>query len=218
MLRVVKLGGSLIDPPSPDAEWLQAALEERLSLQNPRTSDALLVVPGGGHTADRVRERQQALGLDDVTAHEMAVVAMQMNARMLRAVLAQLVREAPGAAAVLAVQTPADAQVLRQRGGIGVWLPEGMALAPEVGAGEFAADWTVTSDTLALWLAARVGADALELHKACRVDGLRRRDAAWLAQQGIVDAAFAPMLSRLGQRAPDWTVTGARLAPRRTSV
>src|SRR5260370_40673337 len=71
-------------------------------------------------------------------------------------------------------------------GQVPVWLPTPMAL----GAAEIPPSWDVTSDSLAAWLAGKIGAERLVLVKQVEpASGTAR--VADLAERGIVDRAFA---------------------------
>jgi dihydroneopterin aldolase len=74
-------------------------------------------------------------------------------------------------------------------GKVAVWLPARMAMK----AADIPASWQVTSDSLAAWLAGKLGAARLLLLK--RVELSRQPVAvAELAEQGIVDPAFPQFL------------------------
>jgi aspartokinase-like uncharacterized kinase len=80
---VVKLGGSLLDFP----QWPQRLEQFLQSYQH-----HCVIVVGGGRTADLIRDWQSVHGFDDVSAHELALHAMQLNARAgVRILDAQLV-------------------------------------------------------------------------------------------------------------------------------
>ena len=71
---VVKIGGSLLR--SGTATPLLRALPAR-------THARLAIVPGGGAFADAVRTAQGDHHLSDIAAHHMALLAMDMSARMI---------------------------------------------------------------------------------------------------------------------------------------
>jgi aspartokinase-like uncharacterized kinase len=71
---VVKLGGSLLGSP---------ALKRWLDALNSFSDGKVVIVPGGGLFADAVRESQLMTGIDDATAHKMAVVAMDQYATLM---------------------------------------------------------------------------------------------------------------------------------------
>jgi dihydroneopterin aldolase len=74
---------------------------------------------------------------------------------------------------------------------IPVWLPARMALA----AADIPASWDVTSDSLAAWLAGRLGARRLVLMKQVDSNG---DPAESLAARGVVDRAFPKFLAASG--------------------
>ncbi len=161
---VVKLGGSLAQSRELP-HWLRvcAALAGRVVL-----------VPGGGPYADAVRRAQRAQGFDDAAAHALALGAMEQFGRQLCALQAGLIPAATAAAlreALAAGLTP-------------VWMARAMVLAD---AG-IAPNWSVTSDSLAAWLAHGLRADGLVLVKS-----VARPPGDWqqVARAGAVDTAFA---------------------------
>jgi aspartokinase-like uncharacterized kinase len=85
--------------------------------------------------------------------------------------------------------TEAELRAALERGDVAVWAPYGLI----TGRSDIEESWRLTSDSLALWLAARIGASRCFLVKSVRRQGTRA-DAQELAQAGIVDAAFPSML------------------------
>jgi len=141
VLTVVKVGGGVGDDALPA---LCSALGE-LGERHP-----LLVVPGGARFADAVREADRRFGLTATTSHQMAVLGMEQFGWLLSELI-------PGAA------RRADVGVAHA-GRTAVLLPAGVPLD------ELPASWQVTSDSIAAWVAVRVGAGRLVLVK--EVDGL----------------------------------------------
>jgi|SRR5688572_7207884 len=110
-----------------------------------------LIVPGGGPFADEVRRVDAALGLSDDAAHWMAVLAMDQYAHLLAA-------RVPGG---VVVNTALDARTQSGLGRVPViapsrWLQDSDPL-PHT--------WDITSDSIAAWIAAQAGAEALVLIK-----------------------------------------------------
>ncbi len=171
---VVKLGGSLVGDASL-RRWLEA-------LQD---CDAArwVVVPGGGPFADAVRAAQIACRFDDSVAHAMALLAMDQCAHLLCGLAPR--------AAPCASRAQFDAAWAASR--LPVWLPSAMLGASD----DLARSWDVTSDTIAAWLAHRVGARGLLLVKSCPLPA-QRQDARMLAESGIVDVGLPDFLRRHG--------------------
>jgi 5-(aminomethyl)-3-furanmethanol phosphate kinase len=166
---VVKIGGSLAFAPEL-GDWL-AALE---------TSGKIMpvVVPGGATFADEVRLAQKLRGFPDAFAHRMAVLAMEQYGLMLCALARRLVPAA----------TPAEIAAAHEAKKIPVWMADAMTKdRPDI-----AADWDMSSDSLAAWLARELGADTLVLVKAAPPPE-RSAAAQALSDSGYVDKAFAQM-------------------------
>lgn len=172
-LAVVKLGGSVVRSSELEA-WLDAIAASPCPV---------IVVPGGGALADEVRSVQTALGFGDPAAHRMALLAMD-----------QLAWAVAGLRQGFAVgTTEAELRAVLGRGGVAVWAPYGLV----AGRGDIEESWRLTSDSLALWLAARLGASRCFLIKSIKRQGTAA-NAAELARGGIVDAAFPSMLKEAG--------------------
>lgn len=172
---VVKLGGSHASSPRL-RDWLDAIA---------RGAGHVVLVPGGGPFADCVRSTQPVMGFDDTTAHRMALLAMEQFGWALAALDRRL---------VAADDESAIARAMRARR-VPVWLPARMALA----APDLAASWDVTSDTLAAWLAFRLGTRRLVLIKAADVTGPVRASEA--STRGVIDPALRGFLDRTGVEA-----------------
>lgn len=174
-LTVVKLGGSLARSPRLPA-WLDAVAG---------CPDPLVLVPGGGPFADRVRELQDRWRFDDAAADAMAILAMEQFGHMLAALRPGL-RPAGSRAAM---------DRARREGAVPIWMPGWMAEAD----GARARSWDVTSDSLAARLAGRLGARHLVLVKSAAVPPgpVSVRD---LADTGLVDRAFPTELAASGAR------------------
>lgn len=164
-LTIVKLGGSHALEPHLK-EWLAALAA---------CGGRIIVVPGGGPFADKVREMQISIGFDDYAAHHMALLAMEQFGAAIGGLEPRLVHAASLAAideALRQARTP-------------IWMPVKMALA----ARDLPLSWDLTSDSLAAWLAGRVGAKRIMLVKHGGPYG-ERPDIDDLAARGIVDPLF----------------------------
>ena len=174
MAAIVKLGGSLAT-----AGTLRTWLDIILTQGGGRS----IIVPGGGAFADGVRAAQQRLRFSDRTAHRMALLAMEQYAQLLQELAPRLCPCADEAqiAAALATST------------VALWLPSAMVEADPA----ISESWDVTSDSLAAWLAHRLGATRLVLVKSAPAPepGLSPTR---LAALGLVDAAFPGYAAKAG--------------------
>ena len=162
---IVKLGGSLLDYPGLK-KWLEV-------LSN--TAAPMVIVPGGGPLANAVRNAQMHRKFTDAVGHHMGLLAMEQNAYYLSRLNPKL--------------EPCDNWPAMQKslanGKLPVWLPAQMVMADP----DIVRDWTVTSDSLSVWLASRIQCDGLILVKSCPLSG-KHTTAKQLSQKGIVDQSF----------------------------
>lgn len=176
---IIKVGGSLAET---------GRLRGVLALIAEATRP-VIVVPGGGQFADKVRDLQNALRFDDATAHRLAILGMHQMAELFFTMEPRL--------------APADsmegfARVLTT-GQIPVWLPWQMCRDDK----DIPADWTITSDGLAARLAERLGGLKVVLLKSViAATGSSAQD---LADEGVVDLAFPAIVKRGGG---SWQVLG----------
>ncbi|MCB8838242.1 amino acid kinase [Aurantimonas sp. VKM B-3413] len=189
-ILVVKFGGSSAS--SPDLKRWVAAIEQ--------ARGPLVVVPGGGPFADTVRMYQRQIAYDDDAAHEMAILAMEQFGCALVSLGQRMVKARDIAAIHRAIEA----------GKIPVWMPRDLAL----GAPELAHDWTVTSDSLSAWLAARLPQARLCLFK--QIDVPLEATVEALVGAHIVDESFGKHLNagtRVYVAGPaDMSAAGVRLA------
>lgn len=171
---VVKLGGSFARS-AHLRPWLSAIAD---------AAGRVVLVPGGGSFADTVRSAQSAMGYGDRAAHAMALLAMDQMAHALADIEPRL----------KPVSSLAGIEALAATGVAPVWQPGLVA----IGTGDIEASWAVTSDSLAAWLAGRLGAAHLVLVKHALA---RERGARELSEAGIVDEALPGMLGRTGVEA-----------------
>jgi 5-(aminomethyl)-3-furanmethanol phosphate kinase len=185
-ITVLKIGGSLARS---DAAM---RLMRQLSVQPVRK---LLVVPGGGQFADSVRAAQAQHQLSEPAAHHMALLSMQMMA-------VALADCAPG---YIMAESALQFETAWSEGRTPVWAPVSMALA----AADIPQTWSVTSDSLAAWVAAEIEAARLVLVKSCRLpEG--NNSAETLSDAGVVDPCFAQFVE--GRRFAWQVVSGVEAA------
>lgn len=117
------------------------------------TCRPVLVVPGGGPFADAVRAVDAQLGLADEVAHALALRAMDQLGMLLAPLL-------PGAQLLTGLAPPRALGIVQAAAGF-----QDRPEVPE--------SWAVTSDSLAAFAAAAIGAEEAVLLKA--VDGVSAR-------------------------------------------
>lgn len=176
---IIKVGGSLAET---------GRLSEVLALIV-QARRPVIVVPGGGQFAEKVRDLQNALRFDDASAHRLAMLGMHQMAEVYFKLQPRLAPadSIEGIARILAI------------GQIPVWLPLQMS-QDDPG---IPADWTITSDGLAARLAERMGGLPLVLLKSVEADATET--AAQLAKGGVVDASFPGIVARSQL---DWRILG----------
>lgn len=168
---VVKLGGSLAD---------RGELDHWLDILACYGGGEAVIVPGGGPFADRVREIQGRWGFDDRTAHAMALRAMEQYGLMMTGLRSDLVP----------ASTTAELHRTREQAQVPVWLP----VAPVATARDIPASWSVTSDSLAAWLAQKLAAERLVLVKAAELTPATAY-VPDLAEHDVVDPAFPDFIA-----------------------
>jgi 5-(aminomethyl)-3-furanmethanol phosphate kinase len=174
MLRIVKVGGSLLDwPRLPDA--LRAWLAEQPPAAN-------VLISGGGKLVDRVRLADRMFNLGNEAAHRMAIDCMASNTSLLADLLGRLKIVTEYNELLTRLQRRRSRQVLVFDTRKLLGEREATLNAPAL-----PHDWTVTSDSIAAWLAELLKAEELVLLKSADrpPGGLRE-----LAAAGYVDAFF----------------------------
>jgi aspartokinase-like uncharacterized kinase len=167
---VVKIGGSLLG---------SRRLDRLLALLVSAKALDIVIVPGGGPFADAIRDAQKHLAFSDALAHRLALDAMDHTAEV-------LAERQPGLVPHCASSRLPSAWA---SGRVPVWSPREI----RAGHADIEEGWSVTSDSLAAWLAARIEAERLILAKS--VDGAPAPADA-LARSGIVDEAFPEFAAR----------------------
>jgi aspartokinase-like uncharacterized kinase len=175
LLTVVKIGGSLYDLPDLGSRlrrWLSECLSDA----------SVILVPGGGGTADAIRYLDHRHGLGEETSHWLALRALTLNAHFLAALLPP--------ACVLG-----DVGALRRAGNKNLFSildVHEFARIDERRAGHLPHRWAVTSDALAARVAVVVQAHYLVLLKSTTIPpGMDWTEA---GRRGLVDERFAEVL------------------------
>jgi aspartokinase-like uncharacterized kinase len=175
---VIKVGGSLAE-----TGRLGATLSMLSAAEIP-----IVIVPGGGPFADAVRSLQREINFDDAVAHRVAMLAMEQMAEW-------IVSQRAGLKVAHSIDDISDCIM---DGQIPVWAPLRMIGDDET----ISADWSATSDSLALRLAELLGARLILLKSVDVADGLSAEE---LARQGTVDGFFPEIVARAGV---SWSIFG----------
>ena len=188
---VVKLGGSL-NGDALLAQWLELLVQ----LGGGRVT----VVCGGGGFADEVRRAQSQWNFDDVPAHNMAVLAMAQTAYMAHALQP----------ALKLASSQAEVHQVMRSGHTALWLPyDAMRDRPGPDA-----NWSTSSDSIALDLARRLNAERMVVVKSCAIDPVA--SLAELGELGVLDQRFASIAA--GANFPIDLVHRAELARMRSML
>ncbi len=177
---IIKVGGSLAE---------SGRLKDVLALIA-ETRRPVIVVPGGGQFAEKIRDLQNALRFDDAAAHRLAMLGMHQMAEIYFKLQPRLAPadSIEGIARILAI------------GQIPVWLPLQMCQDDP----KIPTDWSITSDGLAARLCERMGCLPLVLLKSTEVDATETAEQ--LAKGGVVDMAFPGIVARSNL---DWRILGS---------
>ena len=168
---VIKVGGSLGRGPA-----LGAILRGLARLARTRR---ILLIPGGGRFADLVRAERQRLGLDEASAHSMALRAMDQYGLLLTALCPR----------ARATGDFSEAGRIAAAGGVPVLL----ASLPIERQRGLERTFRLTSDSIAAVVARRIGAKRLVLLKRCPCpedEPASRMALLRLARRGVVDPLF----------------------------
>lgn len=179
---VIKLGGSLLGQPELEA-WVNQLVKYG--------DGKVVIVPGGGIFADAVRDAQVKTGVDEATAHHMAVMAMDQYATLMTGLNSDL------------VMASSELEIA-ERGWqhrVVVWKPSKMVLADN----DLPTSWDLTSDSLAAWLASKLNAHHLLIVKSIPFGHVTKTDVEKLTLEGVVDPFFSTYAS--GKSFKSWLVS-----------
>jgi aspartokinase-like uncharacterized kinase len=175
-LAVIKVGGSLYEWPD-----LATRLREWLAAEW-NSGFGVLLIPGGGSTADAVRDLDRRHGLGEEKAHWLALRALSLNAHFLASLL-------PDACVIEDVK---HGEKVWLEGGTPILDVHEFARADERRTGRLPYTWAVTSDALAARVAVVSQAHHLVLLKSTAIPA--RPDWAEAGRLGLVDEVFAEVL------------------------
>jgi 5-(aminomethyl)-3-furanmethanol phosphate kinase len=155
-------------------------LKDWLSIISEYGAGKLVIVPGAGVFAEQVRIAQKKWRFDDETAHQMALLAMEQYAHLLKSY-------APILDLSDSIEGIETAVNLNQ---IPVWLPCKMINQCQA----LSSNWDLTSDSLALWLAGQLDVENMLLVKSVSADDMNSRQ---LSALNKVDQDFPEFVNKL---------------------
>jgi aspartokinase-like uncharacterized kinase len=168
---VIKVGGSLFDWPG-----LPARLGQYLDR---RSGARLVLIAGGGPAADLIRAMDRTHGLGDERSHRLALRALDFTAHLLAALL-------PTSEAV---DNPLDFGRVWDAGRTPILATRRLLDEDErTSRSALPHTWDVTSDTIAAYVAHRLGAEELVLLKSAPLPSAASAERA--ARLGLVDVHF----------------------------
>ena len=171
-IYVVKFGGSLFNG-GRLGDWIH-------HLNRWAQGKCVILVPGGGEFANIIRRLQAACQMHDEIAHELALGAMRQSGE----IISRLCERAPSFKSLRQLESMVDDN------GIYLWVPS----SEEFRATNMPRNWSVTSDSIALWMAIRLGAVELILLKS--VNPPPTDIDAW-AESDFVDDYFSSLVTDL---------------------
>ncbi len=145
------------------------------------SKQTIVIVPGGGPFADRVRNLQLQWQFSDAIAHRMAILAMHQYGLMLTGLSSQF-------ECLETVEAIKERLYYSMRSI--VWMP----CHEELQQDQVVASWDVSADSLAAWLCVKLNADRLILVKAADLSSYQDDSIEILQHTNIVDRAFKQMM------------------------
>jgi aspartokinase-like uncharacterized kinase len=179
-LRVIKVGGSL----AADPQKLRA-LCQKLSELSKR--HRLVVVPGGAEFADTVRQLDKRFALSKAASHRMAVLAMDQYGLL----LADLMHDS------VVVRDLNQIKGTIEQGKLPIFLPSNLIFKEDT----LENSWDVTSDSIALYLAAQMGAERVLF--VTDVDGVYTSNPKVDKNAKLIEKLSPAELSALGRTSVD---------------
>lgn len=170
MKVVLKIGGSLME----QADTLLNAIDSHFN--NKERKVKIVVVPGGGIFANAIREAGGVYSISDEASHWMAIASMEQYAYLLNDMTA----------------IPLIDNTEQIPEGLSILLPYQLLKNND----ELEHSWNVTSDTIAAWVAQRIGG---MLVKATDVDGVLKGDE-------LIEDISARELEIMGETCTDRTM------------
>lgn len=186
MVRVIKLGGSLLDLPD-----LTTRLRRFIDSQC--DSRALLIVVGGGKIVDAVRHYDLIHSIDPVASHWLCVDLMHSTAQLLQVLLPDFPLLADTCELSAFVSTESNAVVDSAVRRVAIVSPLSF-YSRSLNAQSLPVGWQTTSDSISAFLATMLRADELILLKSTDDSKVASQDN---LEQSLTDEAFPSVV-------PEW--------------
>ena len=176
MEAVMKVGGSLAEDPAKLKRFCQ-------ELSVLAEAYRILIVPGGGEFADRVRKLDKVYGLSNTAAHKMAILAMDQYGFLLsditpNSIVSCFLEEASNSA----------------KGKLPIFLPSQLMFREDL----LEHSWDVTSDTITAYIADILDAEKLIL--VTDVDGIFSEDPKKSSDNKLIQELSAAELQSWNKR------------------
>ena len=181
-IRVVKIGGSLLDYDGLAASW-----DHWFARQPPK---ATVIIVGGGPFADQVRYWDERIQLSEELAHWMCVTAMGLAAMLLH-------RQLPGTRLVDQWQDLREQVLATETEGVFIFSVESFlrSIEPQLPGCSLPHSWAVTSDSIAARVTEVLSAEELVLCKSISMPvGNNWKQS---ASEGYVDQHFPTVAARI---------------------
>jgi aspartokinase-like uncharacterized kinase len=190
-VSILKVGGSVLTLPDL-VDRLQHVIQ-KFGIAGP------VLVTGGGSAADTIRRLQPICGLSSEVAHWLAIDSMTQNAQWLARLHRQIVcvpdRDSAQAAIVSGLLPALHCTAFLRHEELP--LEDSSAAAPQIMTEcRLPCSWSVTSDSIAAWIAARWPAARLWMLKSCDAGA---SDLKTLAKEGRVDRFFPHVAAELSE-------------------
>lgn len=193
LVRVVKIGGSLLDLPD-----LDARLKSWLDIQTPAHH---VLITGGGSLVEEVRRWNAQWPLDEKMAHWVCVDLMSATIRLFQSRFPRIPLTKEEGCLTDRLKSPGATFF-----DVSKWLRES---EPDLPGRALPANWEVTSDSIAARLATCLGASELVLLKSCTPDRFGENILPELTASGLVDQGLGQFVAGI----PQLRVVNLRLNP-----
>ena len=171
----IKIGGSLLDN-NKLSYFLKLVVQQKKKC---------VLIPGGGVFADTVRQQQQKLKFDDLTAHNLSVLSMLKVGHILKSKISKYCE----------IIKNTSQLSHSKKCNVFIWNPEQEIYNEK----NIHTNWKMTSDTIALKVSKKINSNVLIIVKSCEIPSdktnlhpfvLNKKKVRELSKIKILDKAF----------------------------